>query len=415
MVTALLGAAGLLDAHDFWLVPDAFAVATGGTITTLGQSGTRFPLSESAVSPERVADARLIGSAGTTAITELVQDGKSLRLRHKPPAVGQYLIAVTLQSRDTRAAVAGFKRYLELEGAAGESARLEREGLLGGRDSVSYRSTKYAAAIVEVGTGARVYDRGAGHALEFIPTSDPAELRVGQTAHFRVTAGGVALPGLTVHAGAAADSMLRGRGAPGGGDPDLHLTADAQGVAHVPVGKSGWWNVRAAHVSPRVTADASQWDVHWATFVFHVSDGAGESTRPQRAEGQGSPSDSADVATMMARFQSALASGDSAVALALLAPDAVILESGGVETRDDYRAHHLPADIAFARAVRGVRSPLRVYVQGDVAWATSTSTAQGEFRGRAVNSVAAELVVLTRTNEGWRIRAIHWSSRTRRP
>ena len=126
-------------------------------------------------------------------------------------------------------------------------------------------------------------------------------------------------------------------------------------------------------------------------------------------------SDSAAVAATVGRFHAALAAGDSVGALALLAPDVVILESGGVELRDDYRSHHLPADIAFARAVKGERSPLRVVVRGDVAWASGTSTTAGEFNGRQVNSTGAELVVLTRAAEGWRISAIHWSSRNRRP
>lgn len=125
-------------------------------------------------------------------------------------------------------------------------------------------------------------------------------------------------------------------------------------------------------------------------------------------------SDSAAVAATVERYHHSLALGDSAAALALLAPDAVILESGGVETRAEYRSHHLPADIAFARGVPSQRGPIRVRVQGDAAWATSTSTTQGEFRGRAVNSAGAELMVLTRTRDGWRIAAIHWSSRTRR-
>jgi ketosteroid isomerase-like protein len=114
------------------------------------------------------------------------------------------------------------------------------------------------------------------------------------------------------------------------------------------------------------------------------------------------------------RYHRALESADSVGALALLASDAVILESGGVETREEYRSHHLPADIAFVRAVTGVRSPIRVVVRGDVAWATSTTTAQGDFRGRPVNSAGAELMVLTRTTDGWKINAIHWSSRSRR-
>lgn len=135
--------------------------------------------------------------------------------------------------------------------------------------------------------------------------------------------------------------------------------------------------------------------------------------------GNGAPaqkqSDSADVVATVERFHAALAAGDSAAALALLTPDVVIVESGGVETREDYRSHHLSADIAFARAVKGERAPLRVTVRGDVAWAIGTSTTVGEYRGRPVNSSGAELVVLTRTPQGWRIAAIHWSSRARRP
>jgi ketosteroid isomerase-like protein len=125
-------------------------------------------------------------------------------------------------------------------------------------------------------------------------------------------------------------------------------------------------------------------------------------------------SDSAEVATVVERYHRALEAGDSVAALALLTSDAVILESGGVETREEYRSHHLPADIAFARAVKSIRGPIRVAVRGDAAWATSSSTAQGEFRGRAINSVGAELMVLTRTADGWKINAIHWSSRNRR-
>ncbi|MGZ8377292.1 MAG: YybH family protein [Gemmatirosa sp.] len=124
-------------------------------------------------------------------------------------------------------------------------------------------------------------------------------------------------------------------------------------------------------------------------------------------------SDSTDAARVVSGFHQALERGDSAAALALLAPDASILESGAVETVAEYRAHHLPADIEYARAIPGGRAPLRVQVRGDVAWAVGSSESRGEFRGRPVNSAGAELMVLTRTSAGWRISAIHWSSRRR--
>jgi ketosteroid isomerase-like protein len=120
--------------------------------------------------------------------------------------------------------------------------------------------------------------------------------------------------------------------------------------------------------------------------------------------------DSAAVAAVVERYHGALSQGDSVAALAQLAEDAVILESGHIESRQEYRSHHLGADIAFARAVKGTRSPVRVSVLGDVAWTTATSTVRGEFRGKPVNSSGVELMVLTRSADGWKISAIHWSS-----
>lgn len=131
---------------------------------------------------------------------------------------------------------------------------------------------------------------------------------------------------------------------------------------------------------------------------------------PQSGAAQ-TPADSA--AQTVQRFHEALASGDSSVALALLAPDVLILESGDRETREEYRSHHLAADIAFASAVTAIRESIHTSIAGDVAWVASTGRSVGTFRGKPVNSQSAELVVLSRDGAGWRIRAIHWSSRNR--
>jgi ketosteroid isomerase-like protein len=142
------------------------------------------------------------------------------------------------------------------------------------------------------------------------------------------------------------------------------------------------------------------------------SQSAAQTTRADTGR-RGDVEDSAAVAHTVKRFHQALAAGDSAAVLALLTPDATILESGDSETVAEYRSHHLPADIEFARAVKEARTPIRATVRGDAAWAVSTSSTRGEFKGRAVNAAGAELVVLTRTPDGWRIAAIHWSSRRR--
>lgn len=123
------------------------------------------------------------------------------------------------------------------------------------------------------------------------------------------------------------------------------------------------------------------------------------------------PADTAAVVQAVSDFHMALASADSTRVLGLLAPGARILEGAGVETVDEYRAHHLPADMAFASAVTRQRGPVTVRFHGDVAWAISTSRATGTYRDREIDSRGAELMVLTRHDGGWRIEAIHWSSR----
>ena len=130
------------------------------------------------------------------------------------------------------------------------------------------------------------------------------------------------------------------------------------------------------------------------------------------ASGQAPAADQQAVLATVRAFHDALAQGDSLAALRLLADDATILESGGVETRAEYRGRHLPADIAFARAVPSTGADPAVTVVGEVAWVIGTSRSTGTFRDRPVNSAGAELMVLTRTPDGWRIRAVHWSSRT---
>jgi ketosteroid isomerase-like protein len=192
------------------------------------------------------------------------------------------------------------------------------------------------------------------------------------------------------------------------------LQTDTEGLARIPIDRAGLWNVRALHIVPSDTGTGAEWDTHRVTLVFGIDAAAPHSAGDSPTRRTQAASDSAAVAAVVERFHSALAAGDSIGALAMLAPDAVILENGAVETKEEYRSHHLPSDIAFARAVPSERSPLRVAVRGDVAWATSTSGARGEFRGRQINSQGAELMVLTRTPEGWKISAIHWSSRTLR-
>jgi len=110
-------------------------------------------------------------------------------------------------------------------------------------------------------------------------------------------------------------------------------------------------------------------------------------------------------------FHAALERGDTRVAAGLLAKDALIYESGGVERdKAEYAAHHLAADATFAKAVKRVVTRRAGSADGRTAWIASESTAKGSFKDKPINSRSTETMVLRRDRSGWRIVHVHWSS-----
>ena len=110
-------------------------------------------------------------------------------------------------------------------------------------------------------------------------------------------------------------------------------------------------------------------------------------------------------------FHAALAKGDLSGAKALLAEDALIYESGGVERgKAEYASHHLPADAAFTAATTRTVTRRTGHAAGTMAWVATESKVTGSFKERAVDSVSIETMVLRREQAAWRIAHIHWSS-----
>lgn len=122
------------------------------------------------------------------------------------------------------------------------------------------------------------------------------------------------------------------------------------------------------------------------------------------------PSES-EVISVIEAFYGAIKKGDATAAMSVVAPDAVFLESGKLETRAEYETNHLPADIEFESEVTGKRGPVQVTFDGNTAWVIAMTEYNGKFQGGPVSFISAQLVVLTRDSGKWMIRSIHWSSR----
>lgn len=98
----------------------------------------------------------------------------------------------------------------------------------------------------------------------------------------------------------------------------------------------------------------------------------------------------------------------------MLSDDVLILESGNIQTRAEYLGGHLGADMKASQGPKGERTVIKATVVGDAAYVVArTLTAPSGVAGNT-GSESIELMVLSKTSNGWKIRTVHWSSRRRR-
>src|SRR5687768_18073923 len=120
--------------------------------------------------------------------------------------------------------------------------------------------------------------------------------------------------------------------------------------------------------------------------------------------------DEAAVAAAVKEFQTAMDTGDAATVMRYIADDALMMEGGTIENRMQYETDHLPADLDFAKGMKAKRMPVKQDVRGDVAWVRTSTEFSGTFQEQPLALLGLETMVLTREPEGWRVRALHWSS-----
>jgi ketosteroid isomerase-like protein len=147
-----------------------------------------------------------------------------------------------------------------------------------------------------------------------------------------------------------------------------------------------------------------------ATLMFsvplHAHDRATHAAGPSAL----TPSAKGAAATVDA-FHSALRRGDTKGAAAILAEDALIFESGAVErSKPEYASHHLAADAEFSRAVPSVLSSRVGSAVGSMAWIASEGRTTGTYKGKPLDLMTTETMLLRRTGVAWKIVHIHWSS-----
>lgn len=118
----------------------------------------------------------------------------------------------------------------------------------------------------------------------------------------------------------------------------------------------------------------------------------------------------ADVLRTLQEFETAIVESDSVKAAYLLHDDVLILE-GRVETKEQYLSGHFFSDGRFLSSMNRDLISQDVTVHGETAWITSITRFQGTFRDQAYDLNSMQLMVFQHTDDGWKVAAVHWSSR----
>lgn len=119
-----------------------------------------------------------------------------------------------------------------------------------------------------------------------------------------------------------------------------------------------------------------------------------------------------EVVQVLENFRMAIMNNEQEKASELLAEDARILESGGIETKEEYLSHHFHSDGKFLSAMEREVKSQKVKANENIAWVSTVSHMKGSYNDRDISVNSAELAVLVKTDEGWKISSVHWSSRS---
>lgn len=127
------------------------------------------------------------------------------------------------------------------------------------------------------------------------------------------------------------------------------------------------------------------------------------------ALGQETSQEEAITKTLNA-FQQAIIDNDVQKARMLLADSVRILESGNIETKEEYLSHHFHSDGKFLSAMNREVETRNIRILGNAAWVSTQTHLWGTYSERELDLNSLELAVLKKENGNWKIAALHWSS-----
>ncbi len=249
---------GALLGHNLWLLGPRLRPAPPEKMRLEINTSDLFPASETAVTPDRIADFAVIAQNGDALVLGFHVEGSSLIAEIAVEQYGPLLAALTLHPRGITLEGEKFTAYLADEAAASVLQARESAGqaLSPGREIY----TKYAKVLVPAKAGSsELHRRVVGHRLEILPQADPCTLPIGGRLPVQVRLDGKAAEGLRVSSG--------GEGLQNGAYV-AHAVTDRGGFAEIEIPAAPRCYLRAHCIRPHSHSDVADWESLWASITF---------------------------------------------------------------------------------------------------------------------------------------------------
>jgi uncharacterized GH25 family protein len=259
-IVAMLLVAVPVFAHDMFLRPQAHWAAENSRVLVRLLNGT-FTKSENSIARDRLRDVAVVSPSGRVALdtAQWSVAGDTSTFTLTTGSAGTYVIGASTRPKVLGLAAAEFNSYLAEDGIPDELAARRRDGTLNAPSRERYH--KHVKALVQVGAAPSAHFATVlGYPAEIVPLQNPYALRVGATLEVRLLSGGRPLPNQFVQYG--------GRTAAEGRVAQRNVRSDAQGVARIPLDRTGTYYIKFIHMQ-RLTGDAeANYESRWSTLTF---------------------------------------------------------------------------------------------------------------------------------------------------
>lgn len=249
-------------AHDLWLLPPATVKLKEKAVVS-AVSGTEFPKGDHAPNPAKFAKRMVVAPDGK--LSEALAEGTNAELKTgllawTPDQNGIYMMAVQTTPRMIKLEADEFNHYLVSDGLPHiYQLRVKEKSL--DKPGVE-RYSKSPKVLIKVGDGlAGDVTKPIGLPLEIVPLTNPFQLKVGDVLKVKVLFQSKPL----------ADANL-GWDHPGDGEmPTGTVRTDSEGMALIPISKTGLMTIRLTHMTRPKTKEY-EWESFWTTLTFDLPD-----------------------------------------------------------------------------------------------------------------------------------------------